>query len=226
MGDSVKSAFDLTASAYDRARRQLVPCFDDFYRAVIDLLPFDRAAPLDVLDLGAGTGLLAALIAGVFPAARITLVNVAPEMLARARDRFVANADRVRFAVSDYSQAPIGGRYDAVVSALSIHHLADADKRALFARIHAALNQGGIFVNAEQVMGPTPEAERRNRAAWLRQVRERGITEDDLAAALERMKHDRMTPLEVQLGWLSEVGFRDVDCAYKSWMFAVYCGSK
>jgi len=226
MADSVKSAFDLTANAYDRARRQLVPCFDDFYRAAIDLIPFDRDAPIAVLDLGAGTGLLAAFIAGVFPAARITLVDVAPEMLARARDRFATSADRVRFIVSDYSRAPMDGRYDVVVSALSIHHLADGDKRALFARIHAALNEGGIFVNAEQVMGPTPAGERRNRAIWLRQVRERGVSDDDLAAALERMRHDRMTPLDVQLRWLSEAGFRDVDCAYKSWMFAVYCGSK
>jgi tRNA (cmo5U34)-methyltransferase len=147
-------------------------------------------------------------------------------MLARARDRFAAAADRVRFVVSDYSEVPIDGCYDAIVSGLSIHHLADGDKRALFGRIHVALNQGGIFVNAEQVMGPTPEAESRNRATWLRQVRERGLTEDDLAAALERMKHDRMTPLEVQLRWLIEAGFRDVDCVYKSWMFAVYCGSK
>jgi tRNA (cmo5U34)-methyltransferase len=226
MADSVKSAFDLTAREYDRARRQLVPCFDDFYRTAIDLLPFDRDAQIDVLDLGAGTGLLAALIADVYTGARITLVDVAPEMLARARDRFAADPDRVRFAVSDYSHAPIGGRYDAIVSALLIHHLADADKRGLFARIHAALNQGGIFINAEQVMGSTPQAERRNRTTWLRQVRERGVTEGDLAAALERMKHDRMAPLEVQLRWLSEAGFRDVDCAYKSWMFAVYCGSK
>jgi tRNA (cmo5U34)-methyltransferase len=134
-------------------------------------------------------------------------------MLARARDRFAAAADRVRFVVSDYSEVPIDGCYDAIVS-------------GLFGRIDVALNQGGIFVNAEQVMGPTPEAESRNRATWLRQVRERGLTEDDLAAALERMKHDRMTPLEVQLRWLIEAGFRDVDCVYKSWMFAVYCGSK
>jgi trans-aconitate methyltransferase len=40
-----------------------------------------------VLDLGAGTGLFSALIAYSFPGARITLLDVSDEMLARARER-------------------------------------------------------------------------------------------------------------------------------------------
>lgn len=226
MADSVRSIFDLGADNYDRARRHLLPCFDDFYGSAIELLWFDREAPIDVLDLGAGTGLLAAFIACRFPHARITLIDVAPEMLARARDRLAAEAHRVSFAVSDYASAPIEDHYDAIVSALSIHHLADDDKRALFARIHAALKEAGIFVNAEQVMGATPATERRNREKWLREVRGAGVSDCDLAAALERMKHDRMAPLDTQLRWLLEAGFRNVDCAYKNGMFAVYSGSK
>ena len=216
MDNSVRAAFDLTAQAYDRARRQLVPCFDDFYRAAIELIPFARDAPIAVLDLGAGTGLLSAFVTQRFASARIRLVDVAPEMLTRARERFKTAADRVRFAVSDYAREAIEGRYDAVVSALSIHHIPDADKRALFTKIHTALSSGGIFINAEQVMGPTVQAERRNREQWLRQVRERGVSEEDLALALERMKHDRMATLEDQMRWLSETGFSDVDCVYKS----------
>lgn len=226
MADLDKNLFGLTASSYDRARRQLVPCFDDFYRAAIDLLPFDCDAPIEVLDLGAGTGLLAAFIAGAFPAARLTLADISDAMLARARERFAGRDFRVRFAVSDYSREPIDDRYDAVVSALSIHHLADEDKCALFRRIHSALTDGGVFVNAEQVMGSTPAAESRNRNKWLRNVRERGVTERDLADALARMESDRMATLDTQLRWLLDAGFRDVDCAYKNGMFAVYSGSK
>ena len=52
--DSIKDAFDSIAHDYDRARRQLVPCFDEFYRAAIDLLPFEKELEFEVLDLGAG----------------------------------------------------------------------------------------------------------------------------------------------------------------------------
>ncbi|MGH7932066.1 MAG: class I SAM-dependent methyltransferase [Candidatus Binataceae bacterium] len=226
MAYSVKAAFDLTANAYDRARRQLVPSFDDFYRTAIDLLPFATADAIEVLDLGAGTGLLAAFIAAAFPNARLALVDVASEMLARARERFAGYPARARFIVSDYARDPFDGSYDAIVSALSIHHLADDDKRALFGRIHSALKPGGVFVNAEQVMGPSPAVHRRDRERWLRDAREAGVTQADLAAAIERMKLDRPATLGAQLEWLTAAGFRNVDCAYKNGMFAVYSGAK
>lgn len=224
MADSAADAFNLTAREYDRARRKLVPCFDDFYRAAIDLIPFGRDRAIRVLDLGCGTGLLAGFVAEAFRSARLTLVDLAPEMLTMARERMAPADRRVRFVVSDYAREPIAGTFDAIVSALSIHHLSHPDKRALFERVYAALEPGGVFVNAEQVMGPTAEAERRNRAQWIRQVRERGVGGTDLAAALERMKHDKPISLDTQMEWLEAAGFRDVDCVYKNGMFAVYGG--
>jgi tRNA (cmo5U34)-methyltransferase len=219
---SIKGAFDLTAHEYDRARRQLVPCFDEFYRSAVAELTFAADATIEVLDLGAGTGLLAAFVAAAFPAARLTLVDVAPEMLARARDRFAANLDRVRFAVADYARQPLDGTYDAIVSALSIHHLDHERKRQLFGRIRGALKPGGVFVNADQVAGATPALERRNQASWLSRVRACGVGEGDLAAAVERMKFDRTAPLAIQLEWLVEAGFVEVDCVFRDGMFAVF----
>ncbi len=223
---NVRAAFDLTATAYDRARRQLVPCFDGFYRAAVEALDFPAAAPLAALDLGAGTGLLAGFVAAAFPAARLTLVDVAPEMLARARERFAPIIDRVRFVTADYAAAPLDGRYDAIVSALSIHHLEDAAKRALFRRIHAALKPGGVFVDADQVAGATPALERRNKAQWIARARELGVIEDDLAGAIDRMKFDRPATVAAHLRWLGEAGFESVDCAFKDGMFAVFGGRR
>jgi tRNA (cmo5U34)-methyltransferase len=57
-------------------------------------------------------------------------------------------------------------------------------------------------------------------------VRELGAAEPDLAAALDRMKFDRAATLEDQLEWMRQAGFRDIDCAYKNLIFAVYCGLK
>jgi tRNA (cmo5U34)-methyltransferase len=226
MTNSVQRAFDLAAEDYDRTRRRLVPGFDDFYRAAIDLIQFPRESRLKVLDLGAGTGLMAAFIAYNFPHARITMVDISNEMLERARARFELAGERFRFEVSDYGVDQIQEKYDVVVSALSIHHLSDAQKRSLFNRIHGALNDGGVFVNAEQFRCATPERHRFHHERWITRVRELGVEESDLAAALERMKFDRAATLEDQLKWLRESGFRDIDCAYKNLIFAVYCGIK
>lgn len=226
MANSVQRAFDLAAEDYDRTRRRLVPGFDDFYRAAIDLIRFPRDSSIKVLDLGAGTGLMAAFIAYSFPNAQIVMVDISNEMLARARERFELGGGRFRFEVADYGVDPIRERYDAVVSALSIHHLSDEQKRALFDRIHGALNPGGVFVNAEQFRCATPERHQFHHERWVKRVRELGADERDLAAALERMKFDRAATLEEQLEWMRDAGFRDIDCAYKNLIFAVYCGVK
>jgi tRNA (cmo5U34)-methyltransferase len=57
-------------------------------------------------------------------------------------------------------------------------------------------------------------------------VREAGVSERDLAAALLRMRADKNATLGAQLLWLREAGFGGVDCRYKDHRFAVYGGKK
>lgn len=117
------------------------------------------------------------------------------------------------------------GNLDAVVSALAIHHLDDGEKRNLYGRIHGALRPSGVFFNAEQVRGPTPDIDAANNAAWLAAVHDLGVGEVELTQALERMKADRPATLDDQLGWLRDVGFKNVQCAYESGMFAVFAAA-
>ena len=223
---TVEILFDKAAQDYDRARRQLVPCFDELYGTVLGLLPFERRAGVRILDLGAGTGLLSALVAEVLPNARITLVDFSEAMLKKARLRFASEAARFDFEVMDYAKEPLVGDYDAVISALSIHHLDDGEKRRLFRKVREILPEGGVFVNADQVLGTTPEIEGRYHEWWLHEAREAGVSEYDLAASLERIEQDKNATLKSQLAWLEEAGFEEVDCPYKNHRFAVYGGRK
>jgi len=218
---SVADAFNRHAAEYDGLRRKFIPCFDDFYGTAVDLL--DRE-PTSVLDLGAGTGLLAGFVKTRFPKAELTLIDVADSMLDGARARF-SGVDDVEFRVADYQSGDLGGPYDAVVSALSIHHLEHDAKRDLFRRIRSVLKPGGRFVNADQAGGPTEAVTRRDREVWVAQVHALGITDEQWAEAVERQKHDRFAVLADQLAWLREAGFGDVHAAYKFWSFVVYTGT-
>jgi tRNA (cmo5U34)-methyltransferase len=222
----VKTVFDTWAQTYDRARRQLVSCFDDFYATVLDVIPYPRDASVRVLDLGAGTGLLSLFVAQRFRNATITLVDVSDEMLALARRRFRDSPGRFSFVTADYAESPIAGEFEVVVSALSIHHLPDPQKAALFGKIHESLVPAGAFVNADQVLGSTPQIEEMHARVWLSRARERDVSDEDLAAAFERMKEDKMSTLDAQLSWLRAAGFVDVDCFYKNLRFAVFGGRK
>jgi len=223
---SIAGTFTAHARDYDALRRRLVPCFDAFYGAALDRIA-DWGVPPQarVLDLGAGTGLMAAMVKERWPAASVHLVDVSEGMLAEAQAR-LRGASGASFEVADYATAPLGDGWDLVVSALSIHHLEDAAKRALFARLRDALRPGGLFVNAEQVLVPTPAAEAAYGTRWRAEVQALGATPDEIAAAEERMRFDRCTPLELQLAWLRAAGFAEVDCVFKAWRFAVYAGER
>jgi release factor glutamine methyltransferase len=77
----------------------------------------DRSRPLNILDVGTGTGCLAIAIAVELPAARITATDFTPAALAVARrnaDRHRVE-DRVRFLQSNLLDA-IEGSFDLIVS--------------------------------------------------------------------------------------------------------------
>jgi tRNA (cmo5U34)-methyltransferase len=222
MSTVTQEIFDLTAETYDADRAKLIPCYDAFYRRATDLIAHDARS---ILDLGAGTGLLSSFVRQWYPDAHILLADVSEPMLARARTR-LAGDPNVSFEVTDFITAPITGTYDSIVSALSIHHLDDADKKSLFRKIFAALRPGGVFVNAEQVAGPTPALDASYKKLWLEQVRELGATADQIADSLYRQQDDRCASVEDQLAWMREAGFADADCWFKDNRFAVLAGSR
>jgi tRNA (cmo5U34)-methyltransferase len=219
---TTQTAFDITASTYDADRAKLIPCYDAFYRRATDLIAHDAR---NILDLGAGTGLLSQFVRQWYPNAHIVLADLSEPMIAKARVRF-ANDTNVSFEVTDYTTAPINGTYDSIVSALSIHHIDDEAKRALFAKIFKALRPGGTFVNAEQVAGPTEELDKQYKALWLEQVREGGATPDQIADSLYRQQDDRCASVEAQLDWMRRAGFTDADCWFKDNRFAVLSGTR
>jgi len=226
MGQAVRKAAAAGADSYDRERRKLVPCFDDFYRTALELLPFASDDRLEVLDLGAGSGLLSSLIAQAFPKARLTLFDVTPEMLMIARVRLKPLGKRVRFVTADFAAAAPSKAYDAVVSALAVYYLPDGGKRHLFADIFKYLTPGGVFINADQVAGETAAIDRRARQMWTKRVRELKVAERNLNAELERMKQNLPATVGQQLAWLRECGFVEVSCAYRNLIFAVLSGTK
>ncbi len=196
-----------------------MPRFDAFYGTAVEALALGGRPPRRVLDLGAGTGLLASFVRAAHPDAELTLLDGSGRMLAQARETL--GSDRATFVERDFTDPLPRGPWDAIVSALAIHHLADDDKRDLFTRVLGGLKPGGVFVNAEQVIGPSPRFTEFYERWHEARARQAGSDDAEWAGALERMEHDRCATVEDQLRWLRATGFAETDCLFKDHGFAV-----
>ena len=223
--EHIKNAFDNIAAEYDAQRKYVIPEMDEYYGAAVWAAESPVKNPA-ILDIGAGTGLLSALMLEKFPGATFTLLDISDNMLNVARERF-AGRDNIRYVVSDYSRTDLEGPFDIVCSALSIHHLTTADKRKLFEKIFSALKPGGMFVNADQADGETTYFRQRYLDYWNQFLRNGPLNEKEHAEILARRDIlDRNEKLSLQLSWLHECGFSDVDVVYKNRTFIVTVAKK
>ena len=212
------------AATYDPERRRLVPCFDDFYGSVAELIA--RCCPPSprILDLGAGTGILSSAIMERVGTGQLTLLDASTEMLERATARLVQWQPRI---IVQPLTAPLpSGPFEAVVSALAIHHFNDEEKRCLYARILNVLSSGGMFINAEQVIGASSRLQKLFEAVHLDGARNLGSSEAEIKAAVERMGYDQCSTVADQIVWLKQAGYEDAECFYRSFRFAVFGGWK
>lgn len=127
------------------------PAFQQLLDRLVELAapkPADACA-----DLGAGTGFVATALAP--RVASVLAVDISASMAESLADRAArAGLGNVSVKVSDLRQLqlPPAG-LDLVVSSYALHHLPDADKRALVADVARWLRPGGRLVIADMMFG-------------------------------------------------------------------------
>lgn len=97
-----------------------------------------------VMDFGAGTGLVSAWLAP--RVGRLVAVDTSAAMLERLAAK-PELAERVETVCRDITAEPLGERFDLIVSAMALHHVADT--ALLLARLAAHLRPGGAVALAD-----------------------------------------------------------------------------
>lgn len=222
---NIEEQFNLIADEYDANRRKFIPCFEDYYITSTNMILSGIPAPTRVLDLGAGTGLLSYYWYKECKTAEYVLVDIAEEMLNISRKRF-NGLSNICHQTLDYTKEFPEKEFDAVISALSIHHLDAAQKKELFMRIYAKLPAGGVFANYDQFCSDSSEITGWMDSYWESKLMNSGLTAQDIERWKERRKLDKECSLEAELKMLHECGFADVQCIYSYHKFSVVVARK
>lgn len=221
----ITSSFNAIAQQYDEQRRFFIPRFDDFYETCSKLLASIKPDCKQILELGAGTGLLTKYLYGQYPQANFLLVDISEQMLALAKERFCGMTN-FKFEEKDYSQSLPKGKFDLIASALSIHHLNANEKRSLYSNCREQLNKGGVFINFDIYNGSTPTINEAYNKAWYEHIRQSDLETFEKNDWRQRRKLDKECTLEEAISDLHLAGFSQVECIYTYMKFRVILAIK
>ena len=222
----MKRHLRVDADRYDAEIRRLIPDYAEMIAVGVDVLAALAPADSQILDLGGGTGALSSAVLAALPGARVTVLDVDPEMLAEARRRLAAHGDRVSFLQASFLD-PLPAA-DAAVASLALHHVRDLEtKTALYRAVRDALSPGGVLLNLD---GAVSEGPRLNALVFDRmavRMGEHGIGDAEARGHFASWaEEDRYFPLDVELGALRQAGFDEVECVWRRGLTAVVCAAR
>ncbi|MEO6876574.1 MAG: class I SAM-dependent methyltransferase [Opitutaceae bacterium] len=226
MAHSVARHLHIEIADYDRFIRTVIPGYEAMRGMQLDLLARCLPPAGRVLDLGGGTGALAAAVAEKFSEMQVEIWDTDPAMLAVARARCAEFGSRVSYVERSFTE-PLPA-CDAVVACIALHHIKDlAVKGKIYTHIHCALRSGGLFANADCTMSTRPWLRDATFQSWAKFLGAQGIGERQAQQYFaEWAKEDYYPPLATEFTLLKDAGFPEPECFWQIAPFGVFGGIK
>ncbi|MBI3015536.1 MAG: class I SAM-dependent methyltransferase [Candidatus Tectomicrobia bacterium] len=239
------NSVDFLTPHYNRDLPLLLPRFDEMRDIVVQMIPYDRDFPLTFLDLGAGSGSLTAAILEQYPNSKAICVAPSEQALTCARECLAPFPERVNYHTEDLNDyealESIHDPLHLAISILVLHQLPHPRKRSLFAEIFVKLALGGALIVADEILSPSDHLQRFYYKRWDLHVQEQ-LKAGRLSAETESRwgefvrenlgessfpaqpgSHHR-AGMGIQMKWLVELGYREVDCYWKYHHWSIFGG--
>lgn len=115
----------------------------------------DQPLGTDVLEIGAGSGAMAAELLHKNPSITLTATDIDPVMVDDCAARLTPFGDRARTQAADVTALPFGDNsFDTVVSFLMLHHV--MQWRAALTEVARVLRPGGSLLGYDLARAPLP----------------------------------------------------------------------
>jgi 2-polyprenyl-3-methyl-5-hydroxy-6-metoxy-1,4-benzoquinol methylase len=135
------SRFDSAAADWDKGDlRQRIA--RNVAQTILNHIPLNES--MDLLDFGAGTGLLTY---NILPHVRsVTAVDTSPKMLEMLQSKSTPE-HQIKTACCDITQMPLNETFDGIISSMAMHHVEDAS--VFLKTLYDHLNPGGFTAIAD-----------------------------------------------------------------------------
>ena len=179
---------------------------DPMYQAMASQIdPTD--APVRILDLGCGTGCQLEAALRRAPNAKVTAIDLVPNMLEQLRLKLHDRMDQITLIEGSLLHVPLGDSlYDYAISSLTMHHFPPDKKQSVYGRIRTALAERGIYIEGDQSVLPGEQEEHYWYHAFVAKLPggDRGAWNYDITLSEE-----------TQTRLLRAAGFREVSLAWE-----------
>lgn len=218
------------ARRYDERIGQAIPGYEALHDLALAAVGAATEGRGRVLIAGAGTGREALAVARAYPKIRVTAVEPAEAMAARAARKIAAaklsrRIDLVAGAVADLPARPA---FDAATLLLVLHFVPDDGRKdALLGDIARRLRPGGAFVLADMTAGWRADEARALDPAWIEMQRLNGIPAKDIAKGQAHVANDvfRLSADEMARR-LKRAGFGAPTKFFQAYMFEGWIARK
>jgi tRNA (cmo5U34)-methyltransferase len=217
---SVASHLHIPLDEYDARIRTFIPGYEQMLDAAAGALcAIDAAAPL-IVDLGTGTGALAARCLSVRSDAKLIAIDEDAAILDMARQRLAATGAVASFLQCGFVDAPLP-HCNAIVASLALHHVRTPErKQQLYRDCHAAIAAGGLLISADCITSSDRHLAELERERWRAHLLQ-SYSEADTHGYFEAWaREDVYFTLAQELAMLQDAGFAP-DVIWRHSPFAV-----
>jgi SAM-dependent methyltransferase len=140
------------------------------FRVLAETIPYDKALPIRILDIGAGYGALTQSLLSRFLNATAICQDGSEEMAKLGQERMEHLKGRFHYVFCDFCKPgwtqKLTGPFEAVVSAIAIHN-AGSPKiiERIYSDIFPLVKSGGCFINFDRERPPLED-----QMKWLRKA--------------------------------------------------------
>ena len=215
---SVATHLGIDLAEYDARIRSFIPHYEEMLDVAAAIDPKSRT----IVDLGVGTGALAARCLQFAPQAKIVGIDADAEVLKAAARRLPHTATLV---CCTFQRTDIP-RCDALVASFALHHVRTrAAKAKLYARLSGALRNRGQVVTVDCHPSRDGALARQQREAWRAHLMRSYTTTESESYLQAWAKDDVYVPLNEEAELMERAGLA-TEVLWRKGGFAVLRGKR